>query len=346
MIKVGVIGLGMMGSTHLDVYAKRDDVEVVAIADKNPQRLSGEVLAQGNIEGQSAGGFDIRGADVKRFDEGRKLIRSKNVDVVDICLPTPMHVAYARTALKAGKHVLVEKPLGRTLGEARRLVAAAAEADSFIMPAMCMRFWPGWTWAKRAVEESTYGPVRAATFRRTSPPPPNSRDFYLDGARSGGALLDLHIHDIDFIYHLFGMPASVTSAGYTHISGEIDHLTTIYRFDAPMPAMVMAEGGWDFAEGVPFNMTYAIQFEQASAIFDISAPQPLMLYEVGQPPREIPLEEGMGYDHEIDYFIQCVAGGQPPRQCTVQDALPALQIAEAERRSVLSGRPVNIRTSG
>jgi len=342
MIKVGVIGLGMMGSTHLDVYAKRDDVEVVAISDKDPQRLSGEALALGNIEGQAAGGFDIPDADVKRYDEGRKLIRNKQIDLVDICLPTPMHTAYARTALKAGKHVLVEKPVARTLREARRLAVAAGKADTFIMPAMCMRFWPGWTWAKQAVAESSYGAVRAATFRRTSSPP-TSGTFYMDGALSGGGLLDLHIHDIDFIYHLFGMPASVTSAGYTHLTGEIDHVTTLYRFDAPMPAMVSAEGGWDMTEGVPFNMTYTILFDRATAVFDLAAEHPLMLYETGREPEAIPLQDGMGYTHEIDYFLNCVAEGRRPQRSTVDDALPALQIVEAERRSALNGRPVRIR---
>lgn len=343
MIKVGVIGLGMMGSTHLDVYAKRDDVEVVAIADKDPQKLSGEVLALGNIDGQASGGFDLHGADVKRYDEGRKLIRDKQIDLVDICLPTPMHVSYARSALKAGKHVLIEKPVGRTLREAKRLAEIAAQAKGFIMPGMCMRFWPGWSWAKKAVTESTYGSVRAATFRRLSSPPNGT--FYMDGSQSGGALLDLHIHDIDFIYHLFGLPASVTSTGYTHITGEIDHVTTIYRFDSPMPALVTAEGGWDFDEGMPFTMTYAIEFEQATAVFDIAAAQTLTLYQAGHPPMPIPLEEGMGYDHEIDYFVKCVAEGRRPQRCTVEDALPALQIADAERRSALSGRPVKLRAS-
>ena len=69
-----------------------------------------------------------------------------------------------------------------------------------------------------------------------------------------------------------------------------------------------------------------------------------MLYEAGQPPRPVPIEEGMGYTYEIDYFLQCVSEGRRPQRCTVEDALPALQIAEAERRSVLSGRPVKIKS--
>ncbi len=82
MVRVGIIGLGMMGNTHLDVYAKRDDVEVVAIADMDPRRLSGEEKAGGNIEGQASGGFDINAKGLKKYDDGKKLIRNKNVDLV------------------------------------------------------------------------------------------------------------------------------------------------------------------------------------------------------------------------------------------------------------------------
>ena len=112
MTRVGVIGLGMMGNTHLDVYAKRDDVEVVAISDLLPDRLSGETVVGGNVEGQAQGGFDINRPGLKKYDEGKKLIKDKSIELVDICMPTHLHVEYARRALKAGKHVLVEKPVG------------------------------------------------------------------------------------------------------------------------------------------------------------------------------------------------------------------------------------------
>ena len=83
MINVGVIGLGMMGLTHLDVYAKRSDVNVVAISDKDPQRLSGKTRAVGNVEGQAQGSFNLSHA--KPYEEGMDLIKDKSVELVDIC---------------------------------------------------------------------------------------------------------------------------------------------------------------------------------------------------------------------------------------------------------------------
>ena len=93
MIRVGVIGLGMMGQTHLDVYSRRSDVKVVAISDKDPDRLAGKSKAQGNVEGQAQGAFDLSQA--KPYAEGMDLIKDKDVDLVDICLATPLHVEYA-----------------------------------------------------------------------------------------------------------------------------------------------------------------------------------------------------------------------------------------------------------
>ncbi|MFA7236637.1 MAG: Gfo/Idh/MocA family oxidoreductase, partial [Phycisphaeraceae bacterium] len=146
-----------MGNTHLDVYAKRKDVKVLAISDIDPDRLSGKARATGNIEGQAKGAFDL--ATVRRYDEGMKLIADPDVELVDICLWTPLHVEFALAALKAGKHVLVEKPLGINTADARKLVVAAKKSKKMIMCAMCVRFWPGWDWLKDAVANKTYGKV-------------------------------------------------------------------------------------------------------------------------------------------------------------------------------------------
>src|SRR5215218_9414997 len=227
MINVGVIGLGMMGQTHLDAYAKRADVTVVAISDKDPDRLSGKTRAVGNVEGQAQGGFDL--AKAKGYAEGMDLIKDKAVDVVDICLATPLHVEYAIAALKKGKHVLVEKPLARTGKDAQKLANAAAKAKGMSMCAMCMRFWPGWTWLKDAVDQKTYGPVYSANFKRLASMPPGA--FYANGELSGGAILDLHLHDTDFVQFVFGKPAAVFTQGYTKTSGQLDHVVTNYLYE-------------------------------------------------------------------------------------------------------------------
>jgi predicted dehydrogenase len=339
MINVGVIGLGMMGQTHLDVYAKRGDVKVVAISDRDPERLSGKVRAAGNVEGQAQGAFDLSRATA--YAEGMDLIKDKSVDLVDICLATPLHVEYAIAALRKGKHVLVEKPLARTFKDAQKLAKAAAKAKGMAMCAMCMRFWPGWTWLKEAVEKQTYGSIRSASFKRLATMPPGA--FYANGELSGGAILDLHLHDADFVQFVFGMPAAVFSRGYSKTSGAIDHVTTqyLYEGDGATP-LIAAEGTWAMAGPYEFRMQYTANFDRATAVFDMLSPTPLVLYHDGQK-ETIALPAAMGYELEIGYFLDCITKGERPTTVTLEDAANAIKLIEAEAKSVQTGKIVRLK---
>ena len=340
MINVGVIGLGMMGLTHLDVYAKRANVKVVAVADKDPDRLTGKSRAVGNVEGQAQGDFDLSQA--KAYTEGMDLIKDKDVQMVDICLATPMHVEYAIAALKKGKHVLVEKPLARTAKDAQKLAKAAAKAKGLSMCAMCMRFWPGWTWLKEAIEKQTYGKVYSASFRRMASMPPGA--FYANGELSGGAVLDLHIHDADFVQFLFGTPASVFSRGYSKTSGQVDHVVTHYLYDGEGGApVIMAEGTWAMQAPYEFRMQFTVNFDRATAVYDLlNSASPLVLYHEGRK-QTIELEKAMGYDKEIDYFLDCIERGERPSRVTIDDAANAIKLVEAEAKSVTTGKLVRVK---
>jgi predicted dehydrogenase len=338
MIRVGVIGIGVMGNTHLDVYAKRPDVKVVAISDVLPERLSGRERAAALVNGEPRGDADLR--DARRHAEGLLLIDDPDVDLVDICLPTPLHADHAIAALRRGKHVLLEKPLARTHADARRIVEAAEQANTMILPAMCMRFWPGWDWLKRAVGSQEFGRVRAATFRRIGAHPGGA--FYGDGDAAGGAILDLHIHDVDFVQWCFGMPRAVLSAGYSSHTTAIDHVITRYDF-GPAGPLVVAEGGWSMSPGFGFAMQFTVNFERATAWFDLASPTPLMLAREGR--REpVPIEKGAGYAGEIDYLLECIRTGRKPSVVTVADAARSVQIVEAEVQSIRTGGPVSLAT--
>jgi predicted dehydrogenase len=339
MIRVGVIGLGMMGLTHLDVYSQRDDVKVVAISDRLPDRLSGRSRAEGNVEGQAKGTFDHSSA--RQYSEGRDLIADREIDLIDICLTTPDHLEYGKLVLDSGRHLMVEKPLARTASEAFALAEAAEKSDRMSFCGMCMRFWPGWTWLKRAVEEERYGRVLAAHFRRVASHP--DRPFYSSGELSGGAILDLHIHDTDFVQYLFGVPDEVYSTGYAKITDRPDHVITHYRYgDKSSPALVIAEGGWAMAKGFGFQMQFNVNFERATATFDISRKNPLMLYEPDVEPHPVEVEPGMGYEHEIDYMLRCIQENRRPQAVTLRDAAMAVRIVEAEAESLRRGAAVRV----
>ena len=333
-VRVAVVGLGFMGVTHLKSWLQIPEARLTAVCDAVRLPLNG-VLAgvSGNLAGADA--LSI-GADVKVYKSLDEVLANDDVELVDLCVPTPLHPAQAIAALRAGKHVICEKPLARTAALAREIVAAAQAASGFFLPAMCLRFWPEWVWAKQAVTQGTYGRVLAARFRRVSEPPGWSRSTYFNGEQSGGALLDLHIHDTDFVQFLFGRPKGVFSTGLTRFSGAIDHVVTQYIFP---DTVVHAEGTWIMSSGHGFNMAYTINFEKATLDYDLTrGSECLRLHEEGQPSRVITPGGADGYVTELRYMAQSILAGQPPSTVTAQDALSAVEICEAEEASIRAGR--------
>lgn len=333
-VNVAVAGLGFMGLTHLRAYHALSQARVVAVCDTTRIPVNGVLRGvNGNIQHTA----DIcLGPRVKLYREFNELIADPAVDVVDICTPTAGHAEQAIAALKAGKHVLCEKPLAQSVADARRIVRVAQETGKFLMPAMCMRFWPGWSWLKQTVSAKVYGPVLTMSFRRVSSRPAWSRA----GTHAGGALLDLHIHDTDFVNFLFGRPSFIFSTGMVDGSGSVDHVLTQYFY--PQGPAVHAEGSWLLPEG--FNMAFILHCERAMIDFDLSrGADALRVQENGKKSKIVKLKDSDGYQEEIAYFVDCVARGIPPSVVTVQDGLTALEICAAEEKSVRCGSPVRIR---
>ena len=332
-INVAVAGLGFMGLTHLRVYQKLRHARIVAVCDNSRLPVNGVLRGvSGNIK--SSGDIQL-GPRVNVYREFSELLADREVELVDICTPTALHSEQTVAALKAGKHVLCEKPLAENVAVARKILKAAAASGKFLMPAMCMRFWPGWSWLKKVVAEKTYGVVRAANFRRVTAKPAWGRA----GTHAGGALLDLHIHDTDFVNFLFGRPASVFSSGVTDAHGNVDHVVTQYFY--PNGPAVHAEGSWLLPDG--FNMNFALHCERATIDFDLSrGSAALRLHEAGKKPRTLKLEKTDGYGEEIRYFVDCVARGEKPSMVTALDGVTALEICAAEEKSVRTGAMVKL----
>jgi len=334
--KIAVLGLGMMGNTHIASWLQREDAQVVAVSDPNPKRLTGEIQAEGNIDLLSKGGFDFSA--VRTYTEFADAIRDPGVEAVDICLPTLFHVEAAQLCAAEGKPFLLEKPVARTAADVRKILQATEAAGVLGMPAMCLRFWPEWSWLRDTIAAGTYGKVLAARFERIGACPGGR--FYHNGELCGGALLDLHIHDTDFVLHCFGQPDGVTSYGYPRMSGEIDHVVTHYHYgDIPL---VVAEGGWQPKNDLPFRMRYMVTFENATAEYDLNADPTLTLYREGHKPKPIPVGGQNGYDLQIAEFMQSLKDGTEPPTATLPSSLLSATIAEAERESIAQGRRIDL----
>jgi predicted dehydrogenase len=337
-VKVAVVGLGFMGVTHLRAYQQIPGARIVAVCDA--VRLPVNGVLQG-VAGNVKKSDDVNlGPQVKVFKKLEDVLAETEVELVDLCTPTPLHCEQAIAALKAGKFVFCEKPLARTSADARKIVDAAASSRGFLMPAMCMRFWPGWSWLKEVVEKKSYGRVLAARFRRLSEMPGWSKQGTYGGASDlGGALFDLHIHDTDFVQFLFGRPASVFSTGVTGAGGSVNHVVTQYIYPGGPP--VYAEGSWLLTQG--FSMGYTIHCERATLDFDLGrGGDAMQVTEEGQAPRTIKYDGPDGYGAEVRYMVECVGRRRAPAIVTAEDGLSALEICEAEERSVKTGSVVAV----
>jgi predicted dehydrogenase len=335
-VNLAVVGLGYMGVTHLRAYEQIPGAKIAAVCDA--VRLPVNGVLQG-VTGNVKKSDDVYlGPAVKVYTKLEQVLTDPEVELVDLCTPTPLHPAQAIAALKAGKHVLCEKPLARTSAEAREIVAAEKTARGFLMPAMCMRFWPGWSWLKQAVQEGRYGKVLAARFRRVSEMPAWSKQgTYSGGNDLGGALFDLHIHDTDFVQFLFGRPQSVFSSGVIRPGGSVDHVATHYLYtEGPS---VHAEGSWLLTKG--FNMEYTLHCERATLDFDLArGAEAMHVTEEGKPMQTITYDGPDGYGNETRYVVECVQKRGRPQTVTAQDGLTALEICEAEEKSVQTGKVV------
>lgn len=353
VVRVGIIGLGFMGRTHLRAYnaAAADGMpcEVVACCATRPEDwnelVSGASSIAGNIEQAGSTRAAIDPARVRFMTDWRDMAADPGIDLVSVCTPTDTHAEIAIHMLRAGKHTLIEKPVALSSVRAREVAGVAAEAAGrgvACMPAHCMRFWTGWDWLKARVLDRSLGGLRALTLQRMGSRPGWSREYYNDPARCGGALFDLHIHDADIVLWLFGAPASVSSMG------DVDHIVTQYEYrHEGAPGLVVAHGAW-VADGFPFRMRYTAEFEHAVADWDLSRPEPLQLSAAGEC-RTITLPPIAGYDGEIRHFVEHVAAlGRHGRdesrklRVTLEDAVRVCRLLELELESARTGRAISV----
>ena len=191
-VKIGIVGLGFMGTTHWGIYKGLKNAKIVALADVDARKRKGDVSAVvGNIGGgDNSKPLDLTG--VKVYDCALALVKDPDVDVVDICVPTPDHADLVCAALAAGKHVFCEKPLCRDAAQMKRIVAAAKKAKTFFNVGLCVRAWPEYRHAYEYFKSGNAGKMKSATFKRISPSVDGNawQNWFMDGVRSGGSAND------------------------------------------------------------------------------------------------------------------------------------------------------------
>jgi predicted dehydrogenase len=340
MIRVGLIGAGFIGRNHFNQYEKMPERVAVILCDKEPDRREGDwSKVGGNIADSKGSKRDV--SRLQRYSDWKELIADPNVDAVDICTPTPLHREITVAALAAGKHVLCEKPMAVTVEDCDAMLAAAAKSKAKLMIAQVVRFWPEYRYLRQVFEDRRFGSLKALHLRRQAATPAYTLgNWVLDPKLSGGAVLDLHVHDVDFVLGLLGKPKSVCAHGYARPSGSFDRIHALWYYDS-VPS-VQLEGWWDMPGNFGFNMGFTAVFETGGIQWDMNTGKPLAIYESGKDPfaPQMPAQEG--YHAEIDYFLSCIEQNRDPKLTTPQESRDAVAIALAEQRSAQRGQTVPI----
>lgn len=333
-LRVGLVGTGFMGRLHANCWLALPGAELVAIADPTPESRE---KCPGSPE---------------KFASHTEMLANAEVDIVDVCTPTPWHAEASLAGLEAGKHVLCEKPMAFTLDECDAMIRAADAGPGFLMVAHVIRFWPEYAWLKEAAESGRYGRLRSFTgLRRMAVPMYNWDMWTHDEKRAGGIPFEGHIHDVDYVRYLCGDPKAVFAIGTRDETG-INQIWASYIFDDERRAAV--EGSWGYQPSYPFQHGFVADFDDAVVDLNLAREQPLMLYRPTGDPEPVKPETAAvgsadeggnisdlgGYYKEIEYFAGCVRKGEAPSLTTARDARESVRLLLAEIESVETGRVV------
>lgn len=321
-MRVGVVGAGFMGTVHLAAYAGMPEAKVVGVADSNAEAASVAAATVG----------------ARPYASYEELVASEDVEVVDICLPTAFHRDLALRVAREGKHVILEKPIALTVGEADEILEAFEHSSGRLFVGHVVRFFPEYVRIKRMIDAGDLGTVGVARTSRRSPLLMGWNDWYADRRASGGVLVDLLIHDFDFLRWCFGEVERVYARGVMGREyNRLDYALVTLRFEGGEISHL--EGHWGYPG--PFNYSIEVAGSRALVTADSTEPSSLRLtggsHDPGYPPN---LTAGKSpYTIELEHFIDCVASGEEPI-VSGSDARAALAISQAAIESIRTGEPV------
>lgn len=323
MIHVGLVGLGFIGKTHLQIYEALPNAKVIQICSRSG---IDETL------------IDYTGKFTSDYDA---LLSNQEIDIIDICVPTYLHEEYIVKAARAGKHIICEKPLALTAEATKRIFKTVEEANIRLFVGHVLRFWPTYQKIKQTFDDSMIQAIEIVHAKRLGQVPTWS-EWFQHPEKSGGALFDLHIHDIDFSYYLLGEVESVYAVGQQNEYGAWNHIMTTLRFKSQTKAFV--EASHAMPSKYPFTMSFRAQAGDVAIDFQLQAGEnieqindsQLILYE-GENQREVIVENVDAFQNELSYFINCLENNHENKIIPLDDVLYVIQLLEAIEQSLLTG---------
>lgn len=323
MIRIGILGRGFMAQVHALRYAAMDDATVSALASpSHPATFVAEYAPDAAV-----------------YDDAETMYDEAELDAVDICTPTHTHRKLVEGAAERGLHVLCENPLERTLEDSFAIADSVAEAGVTCMPAHVLRFFPEYVKARDHVNRGEIGSPGTVRAVRQSPFAEKS-GWFLDPAKSGGVLLDLAIHDFDYLRWLLGDVERVFAR--TREWDQHEYALTTLRFENDVVGHV--DTRWPHRPDLPFVTRFELAGDEGLIEFDSQLVNPIDVYSTiddegpAQDPIDMPLTKDP-YRLELEHFVSCVQGGSEP-SITLEDGIEAVRISLAAIESAATGQPV------
>ena len=328
MLKVGFIGQGSITTTHSRGYETLEAegiVTVDAVADIRPEMLNKHEKLK-------------NAPNVRKYGDYNELLEAEvgKLDYVDIALPTFLHGKAAIRAMELGYHVIVEKPMALSYEECVEMCEAAKRYGKKLMVAQCCRFEAFADAVRDYMKSGELGALKTATFKRDGGTPTwGWENWFLKEELSGGAILDLHVHDVDLMQDLFGVPMALSSGASRIIPGDgPDLVCTNYYYKDGFFAHTTTD--WTTGNNRCYGRVYRVDFEKGHIFQGSMMGQSVFalfmadgkVIELGEkyPAKDM-------YTAEIRYFADCVANDKPVTRCTPESTADSIRIALTEKLS-------------
>ena len=341
-LRVGIIGGGWPGGQHIKGYQGAGGYKIVAIADLIPSRRE-KMLAEV--------------PQAKQYANAEELLADKDIDAVSNCLPNFLHAPITIAALKAGKHVICEKPPAMNAGEAKKIEAAAAKANKIVMYAVQRRFGGAEQSAKQAIDKGYAGEVYHArsSWMRTRGIPIGTGWFIDKSKAGGGALIDIGVHLLDLAWYLLGQPKPLSAFGITHsrFAHTLGEDKKIDVDDAAF-AMIKFEGGKSLEVAASWAINQAPQQQGTicrvygeKAAIEVYTPDGAVLYRSFDPKGDAkahPLKPPKVVSHPalMRHFRECILGKAKPI-IGAREGVQLMQMLDAIYKSSETGKSVEIK---
>lgn len=327
MIRIGFVGLGGMGRLQATSFGK----------------LAGRcVVAAGADPGEkSCGEFQKLFPQARVHTDHRDLLGDSGIDAVVVAPPTAFHREIAIDAIRAGRHILLEKPMGRTVADCRAILEAAEKSDRVLMIAHCRRFDTDWGTLAETFRAGTLGEKVLWRDIRASNWPRNS--WFMDDALSGGPLLDGGIHNHDFANMLFGQADYVigSSIKFDPSCTCIDTGTALVQYESGSQLMLC----WSWA--VNGARALDVLGEKASFVFGAGDQTPPAgmgahtLLDLAGKSKLVPFEKRDMYVTQAAHFLDCIEGKTKCESGPVS-AMKAVAVGEAVLKACRANQKVEV----